>query len=143
MKKIILISVFVLGLIAAKAQINIAEAQLFGSSRGIGVATVYATFDAKQITDETITHSFSITNNDPYDLTIVSVSLPEGVSVLVPQEIIPAGEKSDIIATVFKKYLSANEFEKYITVNTVETSLTENVNIQKSFTFKLTGDFSE
>jgi len=141
MKKIILLSVFVLGIISANAQMNIAEAQLFGSSRSVGV--VYAAVNQNSIATESFTNNFTIKNTDPYDLTILSVSIPQGVSILLPQEIIPAGESADVIATIYKKYLDSSDFEKYIIVNAAEVSTTENVYIQKVFRLKLTGDFAE
>ena len=140
MKRLLLLLVFVTGIVYANAQIDPMDAQLFGSSRSIDSQN-YASFNLQDVNSDIATQTFTIKNSTAFDMTIVSTTLPEAVSVLIPQKTIPAGGSAEIIVSVYRKYLSSPNFDKELIINTLSFSPTEKATINKSFKLKLSGNF--
>ena len=131
----------VLGYLSVNAQIDPMDAQLFGSSRG--GAHQYASYNLKNVTSDVATQVFTLKNSGSYDMLISETTLPEGVSVLIPQKNIPAGGSAQVIVSVYKKYLSSSEFSKELTIRAQYYSPIENVTVSKDFKLKLTGSFAQ
>ncbi len=141
MKKILLLTLVVLGFLSVNAQIDPMDAQLFGSSRG--GSHQYASYNLQNVNSDVATQVFTLKNSGSYDMTISESTLPEGVSVLIPQKTIPAGGSAEVIVSVYRKYLSSPEFDKELTIRAKYFSPTENVTISKDFKLKLTGNFDK
>ncbi|MEA3450555.1 MAG: hypothetical protein U9Q83_01480 [Bacteroidota bacterium] len=141
MKKLISLLGLLLILSPIFAQID-DDPQLFGSSRG---GDVYALKNLKEISGTDANFTFTIKNSDSYDMTICSVNIPEGTSVLIPNKTFIPKEEGKIIVTVYKEYLNADDkglFSKKIIV-TVNEKTINGVIITKDFTLLLTGKFVE
>ena len=78
---------------------NFNDAQMFGSARG----TAFNTFDFEEITENVVHHEFVINNKDIVEVTIVSVSLPQGVSVMIPKKVIEGEGKGIVLVTVYRE----------------------------------------
>jgi len=141
MKKLISLLGLLLILSPIFAQID-DDPQLFGSSRG---GDVYALKNLKEISGSEVAFTFMIKNSDPYDMTIVSVNIPEGTSVLVPNKTIIPKKEGKLLVTVYKEYLNTDNkgiFSKKVIVTVKEKTL-NGVVITKDYTFVLTGKFVE
>ncbi len=140
MKKLLILLGLLLVLSPIYSQIDSEDEQLFGSSRG---ADLYALKNMKEVSGDQASYSFSIKNNDVYNMKIISVNIPKGVSILIPEKTILSKSEGEIIATVYKKYLNKNDkgiFSKRIGINVKEKSI-NGVIITKTFFFQLTGKF--
>lgn len=138
MKKLISILSLILLLSPAFAQ-TFNDAQMFGSARG----TAFNTFDFEETTEDVIHHEFVINNPDVVDVTIVSVSLPQGVSVMIPKKVIEGEGKGTVLVSVFRDYTNLdenNKFDEKFAI-TVQESLLTGIIINKTYIYKISGQF--
>lgn len=139
MKKLISILSLILLLSPAFAQ-TFNDAQMFGSARG----TAFNTFDFEETTEDVVKHEFVINNPDVVDVTIVSVSLPQGVSVMIPKKVIEGGGTGTVLVSVYRDYVTNldenNKFDDQFAI-TVQESLLTGIIINKTYIYKISGQF--
>lgn len=140
MKKIFALVTLIMFLIPIYAQ-DFEDAQLFGSARNVKAFNHY---DFGQITQTVVEHEFTIKNNDLIDLTIVSISLPQGVSVMIPKKVIGPGDEGKILVSVYREYIEElddeNKFDEKFTVTVQETLIT-GIIINKTYIYQISGKF--
>jgi hypothetical protein len=139
MKKLISILSLILLFSPAFAQ-TFNDAQMFGSARG----TAFNTFDFEEITEDVVHHEFVINNKDIVEVTIVSVSLPQGVSVMIPKKVIEGEGKGTVLVTVYREYVTNldenNKFDEKFAI-TVQQSLLTGIIINKTYIYQVSGQF--
>jgi hypothetical protein len=138
MKKLITIVSLLFLLTPIFAQ-EVDDAQLFGSSRGMNY---YSSFSKPDIQQNQFTHTFIIRNTAPTDIEIISATLPQGISILIPQKNIKANSQGKIIATVYKNYIEqdSSRFAKEFTI-VAKLNFHNGVTETKQYKFLISGNF--
>ncbi|MBN2893818.1 MAG: hypothetical protein JXL97_18255 [Bacteroidales bacterium] len=140
MKKLITILGLILLLSPAFGQF-FDDAQLFGSSRSVNA---FNQFDFKEVTESVVQHEFVIKNTDLIDITIISIVIPQGVSVMIPKKVIGPGDEGKIIVSVYKDYVETvedgNKFDQKFAITVQETLLT-GIIINKTYIYQVVGEF--
>lgn len=105
---------------AGFSQVDDEEAQMFGSKRGSEAAV--ATFDFGKINNDIVEHEFTIRNTSvAADLIISEFVIPEGVGIVVVDQVVKPKSEGKFIATVNKKYIDEKgKFSKKIIVKTIQ-----------------------
>jgi hypothetical protein len=103
--------------VAGYSQVEDEEVQMFSFSgtRSIGET---ASLNFGNIKNEAKILSFFVPNNGKTELRIDKISIPEGVGVVVKNEVIKPGAKGEIIVIVDPKYIKSGAFIKELTVTT-------------------------
>jgi hypothetical protein len=126
----------------AFSQFDPEDAQLFGASRGAN--DVYANIIANDITSDVYTKDVAIKNTDMVDMHIVSVFLPQGVSVMLQKNVLAPSEEAKMTITINKNYLEKieddNSFVTYFTLR-VREATNKGVVVNKSLTYRIVGQF--
>ncbi len=139
MKKLISILSFIFLLTPIFSQV-IDDAQLFGSSRG----TAFGTHEFGVVAESVVNHEFTLKNSDLIDITVVSVSIPQGVSVMIPQKVIQPNQEGKILVSVYKDYIESldesNRFKETFSI-TVQEILITGIVINKTYTYQVSGKF--
>jgi hypothetical protein len=107
----------------------------FSSTRSIGGK---ATLDFGQVKKDAKILKFEIPNNSKADVKIDKISIPEGVGVIVLNEVIKAGSKGEIVVIINPEYMKSGTFNKDLTITTVSVD-GKGVTITKTGSVKLTG----
>jgi hypothetical protein len=105
---------------AGYSQVEDEEVQMFNFSgtRSIGGK---ASLDFGSVKNDAKTLSFFVPNHGKTDLKIDKISVPEGVGVVVVNEIIKPGAKGEIIVIIDPKYIKSGSFIKELSVTTTTT----------------------
>ncbi len=126
----------------AFSQFDPEDAQLFGGTRGNN--DVYANIIANNITTDVYTKDVAIKNTDMVDMQIVSVYLPQGVSVMLQKRVIAPNEEANMTVTINKNYLEKieddNSFVTYLTLNVREVKA-KGIILNKKLTYRIIGQF--
>ena len=102
MKKLISIIGLLLIISPVFSQQKLDNAQMFGSARGLA----FNHYELSEVAQDIVTHEFTFKNNELLDINIVSVYLPQGISIMIPKKTIQPNEEGKIIATVYKEYVN-------------------------------------
>ncbi|MBN2893816.1 MAG: hypothetical protein JXL97_18245 [Bacteroidales bacterium] len=116
MKKILLILLFVLPLsIIGYSQVDDSDAQMFGSRRPVNL---YTSFDFGKITSA-VKHDFTVKNETPSEMVILSFDIPDGFGIMLYDKIISANTNGTFAITIDPKYVDIKgDFEKKIIITT-------------------------
>jgi hypothetical protein len=102
---------------AGYSQVEDEEVQMFSFSgtRGIGET---ASLNFGTVKNDAKIMSFFVPNNGKTELRIDKISIPEGVGVVVKNEVIKPGTKGEIIVIVDPKYIKQGSFIRDLTITT-------------------------
>jgi hypothetical protein len=138
MKKLSFLLVLLLSLsFVSMAQVDDEETNMFGSKRGLGSLTTNI-YDFGTISTEIVEHEFIIKNAENTDLTITGFDIPEGIGIVVVDNVVNANSEGKFIVTVNKEYITTGDFEKTIIVKT-ETLTSTGVLVTKETAYVLKG----
>jgi len=150
MKKITSTLILVLVFITSSFAQFQTEEQLFGSKHLIKNSFFDNTrssenksIDRSEIKLEEDEFELFIFNNEIVPMTIINVTLPQGVSILLPQKEIAPSQKGFIKAIVYQEFVNKDQKNNYseLVEITVELKSIKGIITQKTYTFELKGQF--
>jgi len=126
---------------AGYSQVEDEEVQIFSISgtRSIGAQNV---LDFGDLYRDAKTFKLEIPNKGKTELKIGNISIPEGVGVIVLNEVIKPGEKGELAIMIDPKYMQKGEFKKEITFSTI-TMDDKGTVITKTATFTVKGKIAD
>ena len=103
---------------AGYSQVEDEEVQMFSFSgtRSIGAQNV---LDFGDLLREAKSFKIEVPNNGDTDLKIGRIAIPEGVGVIVLNEVVKPNSKGELVVVIDPKYMKKGEFKKEVTFSTI------------------------
>ena len=100
------------------SQVDDEEAQMFGSKRNI---QTFDKYDFGTITEDVVSHEFTIKNPSLIELTISEFTIPDGFGIILADKVIAPQSEGKFIVTVNKEFMDGEgKFNEKIIVKTTQ-----------------------
>ncbi len=143
MKKLTLIFSILLFVFPLMSQIEVDDAQLFGSSRSVAPKKATSVTDFGEISDSVSIEKLNFKNQELKSVNLKAAVLPQGISVMFPQNFVGPQTEQEFYVTLHKDYLVLDDNNNFkLMIEIVAEVINENKpNEYKKFLYIVKGSF--